>query len=123
MSATYTPQERGERREKVRLLTQEGRSLADICDVLGVSERTVVRDRKALGLPPQWNMYPWTPEELRLARNLLEDECPYAEVGRTLGISYHLVQRRFPGMGRTGSPLGNGRHLRLAHELGLGLRK
>jgi hypothetical protein len=91
-----------------------------MAEILGVTERSVERYRRDLGLTRE-QVYPWTDEELRRARELLDDECPYAEVSRTLGISVPSLQSRFPGRGHRGNPLGHGRHMRLAEALGLGL--
>lgn len=110
-----------ERREKIRLFTEEGRSAAWIAEVLGIAERNVVQGRRALGIQQPVPSWPWTPEQLQLAHNLVEDGCSYAEVGRTLGCDSEVVSRRFPGYGMSGTVLGNGRYLRMAQELGLEL--
>lgn len=109
------------RREKIVLLADEGRSATEIAAVLGITARSVLRHLDDLGRP-QNRAHPWTAHELGLAAALLADGCSYAEVGRTLGCPYSVVQHRFPGRGGHGNPLGNGRHMRLAEELGLGLR-
>lgn len=108
------------RREEVKALAAEGTTASAMAEILGVTERTIYRDLAALGLTHR-NHWIWTPEMDQLARNLLEDQCPYTEVARTIGCNQWTVMRRFPGYGRVGNPLGNGRHMRLADELGLGL--
>jgi len=105
------------RREKIALLHAQGRTTADIAEVIGITERSVQRHLNALGFHrPVWV---WTEESLLLAEYLLADQCPYAEVARTLGCPKGTLRRRFPGYGLLGNPLGNGFHARMATELGL----
>jgi hypothetical protein len=84
------------RRERVKAMTLAGKSAADIAAALGVTERTVVRDRVAAGCgqPPQ---PPITDDELRTAAAMLDDGCPVEEVARTIGRSPRQLAQRFPG--------------------------
>lgn len=86
----------GPRREKVRLLIRDGRSAKEIAAIIGVTERTVERDKRALGLPrtiaPEFT---WTAKAYWLARNLVENGCPVNEIARTIGSSRHAVTWRF----------------------------
>lgn len=89
-----------ERREQVAQMTRDGVHAHEIAKVLGVAERTVVRDRRATGTakpPPR----PLTPQQLALARQLLDDGCSYAEAARTVGASTTAIAAHFPGKGWT----------------------
>lgn len=113
-----------DRREHVVRMCAEGLNDLQIAQVFHVSERTIERDRERLGLT-QPTSHQWTADELRLASNLLDDGCTYSEVARTIGVARDTVRFRFPGQGYggglRGQPLGNGKHMRLAEELGLTL--
>jgi hypothetical protein len=107
--------------EKIRRMTLEGRTLAEIAQAVGCTDKTVSRWRTTLGLT---RPHPtWTTQEYLLAFHLLEDGCPGREVARTLGRAHEQIRTRFPGMGAkcSGNPLGGGKHLRMAVELGLTL--
>jgi len=119
-SPNPSPEVIAERKRVCREMRERGKRPCEIAAALGITERSVHRYLEKLGMT-QPQVYPWSEEELRLARSLLEDECPYAEVARTLGVNVGIVQNRFPGMGRIGSPLGNGWHMRLAEALDLGM--
>lgn len=108
------------RRDKVRLLIGEGRS--HIAAILSVSERTVERDRRALGFPiVDRDPFQWNQHSEWLARNLIADECPIAEIARTIGACHHVVRHRFRDdipAGLIGmDPLAS--HRSMARELGL----
>jgi len=86
---------RAARREDVRRLTAEGRPAHEIARRLGVTERTVTRDRGALGIAqPQSRV---SPEQERLIAALVEDGAPFREIERTVGVSRDAIGRRHPG--------------------------
>jgi hypothetical protein len=73
-------------------------SAREIGEALGVTARTVARDRVAMGVAQPGPRFV-TPEELEHARLFLEDGCSYAEVERTFGRSYDTIKRHLPGYG------------------------
>lgn len=81
-------------------LTRAGESARAIAERLGVSERTVVRARRACGasLP---RPTPYSDAEMEQARRLLEDGASYREVARTLGRDASYLTRLLPGYGWT----------------------
>lgn len=91
-----TPDTLHDRRSRVASLTRAGLSLTQIADQLGVTDRTVSRDRQRLGIqqptPPRLSA-----AEVEAARRLLDDGAPYSEVARTLGRSHSAIARRLPG--------------------------
>ncbi|GAA3962917.1 helix-turn-helix domain-containing protein [Gordonia caeni] len=95
-----TREEAAHRRQRVATLSREGHQIADIAAALGVTPRTVQRDRATLGLvkptPPRLD-----DTELAHAATLLDDGCSYQEVARTLGRSATPLRRRLPGRGWT----------------------
>ena len=84
------------RRDRVMELTRDGRSARDIAEILGITERSVLRHRRAAGLSREPGT-PMTADELRRAEALLNDGCSLQEVARTLGRSARTIKRRFPG--------------------------
>jgi DNA-binding CsgD family transcriptional regulator len=88
------------RRAEVVRLTGAGWSAHQIGQLLGITDRSVLRHRVAAGVaqPP---VPPVTVEELARADALLADGCSYAEVARTLGRSTSPFRRSFPGRGWT----------------------
>lgn len=105
--------DREERLPRVLAMTREGVSAKQIALELGVSARTIHRDRAVLGVAQQ------APERLtrelhELAHRLLEDGCSYREVARTVGRSDVQIRRAFPGYGWTGQQSGS-----WTRELGL----
>lgn len=114
------------RQDKVRILTREGRSCAEIASILGVTERTIERDRDVLGLVDHERPkreFRWNQHREWLARQLLSDGCPCSEVARTLGTGHSTVADRFraefPLMPRGCDPLAS--HRSLMKLLGLRL--
>lgn len=91
-----------ERRERVRILTAAGWTARHIAESLGVTDRTIVRDRRLLGVA-QPGSTPMSNEELAAAARLLEDGCSYNDVSRTLGRHRHTLRKMFPGYGWTPS--------------------
>lgn len=89
------------RRRTVIDMTAKGCSAAQISAVLRITERSVVRHRKAAGITQ--GRCGERPSEGQLAQavEMLDDGCSYAEVGRTLGIRVDTVKRLFPGKGWT----------------------
>jgi transposase len=96
------------RRNRVLELTRAGCTISQIAKSLGVTYRTIERDRLKLGLAKQPR--PMTEEELTWARAMLEDGCPYAEVARTLRRNVGTITDRFPGYGSNDGQLGRYYH-------------
>ena len=95
-----TVQAKQQRRDTIVALTKQGYSATEISARLGITKRSVVRNRAAAGITkPPANLL--TEAELTLARQLLEDGASYGEVGRTLGRSQSAVANRLPGYGWT----------------------
>lgn len=86
------------RRTQVIEMTKQGYSAAEIGRVLGITDRSVVRHRRRakISTPPP---PPLSEDEIRLASEMLDEGCSYAEVARTLGRAAEPLQRRFPGRG------------------------
>lgn len=90
-----------ERRRRVEYLTRAGYYASEIAAKLGCNERTVERDRKALGISlARPALTEW---QLATAHRLLVDGAGYAEAARTVGCAGSTLLRRFPGMGLTPS--------------------
>ena len=91
-----TVEAKQQRRDTIVALTKQGYSATEISARLGITKRSVVRNRAAAGITkPPANLL--TEAELTLARQLLEDGASYGEVGRTLGRSQSAVANRLPG--------------------------
>lgn len=84
------------RRRMVAQLDAAGHSAASIALMLNVCRKTIERDRAFLELREP-KAPPITPEELARAREMLEEGCNYAEVGRTLNRASTTLQRHLPG--------------------------
>lgn len=84
----------------VAAMTRRGYTAVQIAAHLRISPRTVIRYRAATGTtrPPPT---PLTDQQLRRARQLLEDGASYCETARTIGCAYQTLTRRFPGYGWT----------------------
>ena len=87
------------RREDVLRLTAEGWPAHEIARRLGVTERTVRRDRVVLGIAQVCPRV--TPEQERLIAALVEDGAPFREIARTVGVSAEAIRHRHPGRGWT----------------------
>lgn len=88
------------RRERVRSMTRANKGAVEIGEILGVSDRTVQRDRRALGIA-QAAADPTPNQVLDAARRLLEDGCSYKEVSRTTGVAVKTLKKHLPGYGWT----------------------
>lgn len=95
----HTPEDMAARREQVRSLTAQGLTAALIAQRMGISARTVIRDRMALGIGKEESRRRMTEEEQDRALELLTDGASYSETARTIGFSVMSVRRRFPGYG------------------------
>lgn len=95
-----TAEVRERRRTRVAELTRQGRSASDVAAILGITERTVQRDRAAKGIA-QPASRPLTATQLDRARQLLADGAPYKEVARTIGSDTTTLAKHFPGQGWT----------------------
>lgn len=82
--------------ERVADLTRRRYSATFIAELLGVSERTVVRDRRRAGVACP-HKPPLSESQLEWAHMLLEEGCPYKEVARTVGCGVTTLRTRFPG--------------------------
>lgn len=87
------------RRQQVVEMTRQGLTAVQIGFALGITERSVVRHRRAAGVSLRSLADPMTPEELERAQQLLDDGCSYAEVGRTLGRAARTLRNHFPNQG------------------------
>jgi IS30 family transposase len=89
-------EETAERRDRVTDLTRQGHTAKHIANLLGVTPRTVTRDRAARGITqPQPTRV--TESEFARAKEMLDDGASYEEVARTLRRSHTAFRRRFPG--------------------------
>ena len=90
------PEETNARRDRVTQLTRQGHTAKHIANLLGVTPRTVTRDRAARGItqptPPRV-----TQDEFDRAHAMLDDGASYEEVARTLRRSHTAFRRRLPG--------------------------
>lgn len=109
-----------DRREEIKHQLAAGADIEQLAKQYGVTIRAIQRDKERLGLTRKL-AHQWTEEQLRLAEMLLDDGCPYTEVGRTLGVSEFVVKHKFPGRGNRAPVLGNGHLLAAADALGLRL--
>lgn len=76
-------------------LDAAGFSARQIAAEMRVSDRTVVRWRRDAGRSGEtWPAHPVA--DRARAAVLLEEECPVAEVARTVGADFHTVVRWFP---------------------------
>ena len=89
-----------ERRSAVAQLTRDGASAREIARRLGVTSRTVLRDRGVLGIA-QPEVPPISPDRLALAHRLLDDGASYREAARTVDCSQGTLAAHFPGYGWT----------------------
>lgn len=94
-----------QRRAQVAELTQQHWTLRQIAAKLGVTKRTVSRDRLAIGISHPRNR-PWTAQDQSRAKQLLADGCSLADVAATLGRNPSTVHGRFKGMGWTDEQTG-----------------
>jgi IS30 family transposase len=85
-----------DRRRLVASLVRQNLSTSQIAVYIGVSRRTVTRDRKTMGLAAEPNR-PFTEPELLQIKQMLADGMCYREIGRTLNRSDSAIARYFPG--------------------------
>lgn len=78
--------------ERVVRLHSQGYTNDEIAEAMGWrSDRTVIRYKRAAGLPNQ-NGEPATPEQMAEIRRLSEEEgWPPEEIAETLGVSYNAA--------------------------------
>ena len=89
-------EETNQRRDRVTQLTHQGHTAKQIANLLGVSPRTIIRDRAARGITqPQPSRV--SDDEFSRAKEMLEDGASYEEVARTLRRSHTAFRHRFPG--------------------------
>jgi DNA-binding CsgD family transcriptional regulator len=87
------------RREKVKELVDLGYNSNRIGRILGISQRIIQLDRKALGIPATVGRPKWDEELISKANQMLEDGASYAETARTLGVSADVLRTKIPGKG------------------------
>lgn len=108
-SRTYLPwasEDAARRRRLVAELTLLGKSAREIAEDLGVTTRTVQRDRKHMQVAKR-HTPPLTEEEYARAEQMLNEGCSYAEVARTLKRCKGTIERHFPGRGWTREQVGD----------------
>ncbi|QGJ94950.1 helix-turn-helix DNA binding domain protein [Gordonia phage RedWattleHog] len=86
------------RAERVADLTRQGLKAHVIADRLGITVRTVRRDRARTGTSREVPRR-LSEEQVSRALSMLQDGCAYIEVSRTLGIPTKTLRQRFPGYG------------------------
>lgn len=85
------------RRDRVERLTRNGLTANEIAVQLRVTQRTVVRDRRARGVSLAGPADRMRPDEIEQAIALLDDGCSYFDVSNTIGRSFQAVKRNCPG--------------------------
>lgn len=81
--------------ERVAKLTREGLSAREIGERIGITERSVCRARRRLGLS-KTAARGMSLAERALAQSLLDDGASITEVARTLGRAGDTIKRHFP---------------------------
>lgn len=98
-SRSTDPAAVAERDADVAELLDRGLNAAEIAKIVGITERTVQRSKKRMGLarelPP-----PLTEAERLFALSMLDDGASYGEVARTLGRSLSCISERFRGLSK-----------------------
>jgi len=94
-----------ERNHRIAELVRQGLSNAQVAEAVGVSDRTVTRARKRMGIEGR-QCRRATENEKSKALEMLEDGANYKEVGRTLGRSGSQIKTWFPGYSLTPSEAG-----------------
>lgn len=98
MASTSTnPEVVAARDAEIKELLAQGLHASQIAMHLRITERTVLRAKKRLGLPIRQMAPPLSAEEIRIALNLLEDGASYGEVARTLDRDLKTISTRFRG--------------------------
>lgn len=82
-----------------------GKTNLELADYYGVSDRTIVRWKRRVGIPNGRGIE-LTPEVLDRMDELLRGGCSYKEVARTLHCSPDTVRVHFPGRGWTSAQSG-----------------
>lgn len=80
--------------------TRHGLSASQIATILRVTERSVRRSRRRLGIAQNPAALLSADERARAAA-LLQDGCSYSDVAATLGRTPRTISRNFPGYGWT----------------------
>src|SRR6267142_4426110 len=84
-----------QRRQHVHELSQQGMTITQIADKVGVTRRTVQRHRAAMGI--QQTVRRITVEEHLRIEDMLTDGCPVREIARTFGLSADYLYQRYRG--------------------------
>lgn len=83
---------------EIKELLDQGLHASQVALQMGITERTVLRAKKRLGMPIRKMAPPMSVEEIGFARALLEDGASYNEVARTLGRDLKTISARFRGL-------------------------
>lgn len=83
------------RKRRTAEMTRAGHTASEIAGRLGVTVRTVVRDRAEMGVAQKPSRIEWTADMAATADALVGDGAPLAEVARTLGVSVKVIYRRY----------------------------
>lgn len=93
--------------EKLRRMVEEGATIAQVAEAMGVTERSVSRYKLALGLTQCHTGYRPLPEGWKdRAEALFEEGYSQGAVAELTGVSVDAVARHFPGRGWTRSESG-----------------
>lgn len=103
MMAGLTQEAVRERRETIARMTREGQSATQIANQLGITKRSVVRNRRAAGVSAGPCYPPIPDDQLAFAKALLDEGASYAEAAASIGRDYKCLTKRFPGYGWTKS--------------------
>lgn len=90
---------RSRRRAHVAMMTKLGMSAPEIAVSMHITERTVVRDRRASGCSLAKPSIPLSAAQKQRAEELFDEGCSAAEVARTIGCNPRTVLKWFPGRG------------------------
>lgn len=104
--------------DAMNLLMQERYSIDEIAEKMHVSKRTVARWRQQLGLSHPNAL---SEEQLRTVELLLEDDCPIAEIARTIGCSPEALHKRYRNRPKPRYQPFSRRQREIAKSLGLEL--
>lgn len=117
MGLDMTREGRAARMDRVVRLTRSGHSAADIAFILGISPRSVTRNRRAAGLTANYRRPPEpTEDQLLAAKRMLVDGASYVETAKSIGCFNATTWRKhWPGYGWSHAEAG--RHGKAVSEL------
>ena len=82
--------------ERIEWLLRHGLTIREVAAQVGCSDRTVIRQRKRIGLSKPARPV-LTQAELVTAKRLLDDGASYAEAARTIRCAEGTLAGKFPG--------------------------